>query len=150
MKLKGIVAVAALLLTPLAQADTIFGFYAGAGTWQQGYSGDVTSGLAAVDVEDDLGLDDDEQNVVLYAALEHPVPGLPNIRAQYMSMDTSGANVLDRTIEFNGQSFTIADSVDTSVELTQAEIAEIMAVTRINLFFFNFLGSIYLRGILAL
>ena len=113
---------AALAMTPLVvHADPVFGFYAGAGTWQQGYGGDVTSGLTEVDVENDLGLDDDERNVVLYAALEHPVPGLPNIRAQYMSMDTSGDNLLGRTIEFNGQSFTVAEAVNTQFDLTQTD-----------------------------
>ena len=81
----------------------------------------MTSGLTEVDVENDLGPDDDERNVVLYAALEHPGPGLPNIRAQYMSMDTSGKNLLGRTIEFSGQSFTVAEAVNTQIDLTQTD-----------------------------
>jgi outer membrane protein len=126
MKLRHLLTAAALVtaaLTPfVVHADTVFGFYAGAGTWQQGYGGDVTSGLTEVDVENDLGLDDDERNVVLYAGLEHPVPALPNIRAQYMKMDTSGDNLLDRTIEFNGQSFTVAEAINTQFDLTQTDV----------------------------
>ncbi|MFT7654244.1 MAG: outer membrane protein [Limisphaerales bacterium] len=126
MKLRHLLTAAVLAtaaLTPfVVRADTVFGFYAGAGTWQQGYGGDVTSGLTEVDVENDLGLDDDERNVVLYAALEHPLPGLPNIRAQYMKMDTSGDNLLGRTIEFNGQSFTVAEAVNTQFDLTQTDV----------------------------
>ena len=111
----------ALLVSAPSFADTIFGVYAGAGYWQQGYEGDVTSGPAIADIENDLGLDDDERNVLLYVAIEHPVPGLPNIRAQYMNMDTTGANLLSRTIDFNGQSFTIAEQVDTAVDFTQLD-----------------------------
>ena len=68
-------------LTLPASADSIFGVYAGFGTWQQSYGGDVTSGIAAVNVETDLGLDDVDNNV-LYLAVEHGVPVLPNVRLQ--------------------------------------------------------------------
>ena len=110
----------AVCTLPVAHADTLFGVYAGAGTWQQAYSGDVTSGITAVDVEDDLNLDDDG-NVVLYAALEHGLPLLPNLRVQYFKLDVDGANTLSRTIEFNGQVFTVADDVNTVVDLTQSD-----------------------------
>ncbi len=116
-------ALAACLFTTSATsayADTVFGVYAGAGTWQQEYGGDVTSGISTVNVEDDLGIDDDS-NTVLYVALEHGVPVLPNIRAQHFSMESEGNNVLSRTIEFNGEVFSIADSVATTVDLTQSD-----------------------------
>lgn len=122
MKISAAVCAGILALSPFAvQADTVFGFYAGAGTWQQEYSGDVQSGLTRVDVEDDLGMTDDDSNIVLYAAIEHPIPVLPNLRAQYLKVDTSGENVLDRTIEFNGETFIISEALSTSVELTQAD-----------------------------
>ncbi len=106
--------------TPPVHADTVLGLYAGAGTWQQEYGGDITSGLSAVNVEDDLGIDDDS-NAVLYVALEHGLPVLPNIRAQHFSMDSRGSNVLSRTIEFNGDVFSISDNVATTVDLTQSD-----------------------------
>lgn len=122
MKISTLAGAAALALLPMAShADTLFGFYAGAGTWQQSYAGDIDSGLVAVDVENDLGVTDKEDNVVLYAAIEHPIPLLPNVRAQYFNIETDGNNVLDRTIEFNGQTFTVSDTVDTSVELSQTD-----------------------------
>lgn len=121
MRTRIILATALTLFSTSALADTVFGFYAGAGTWQQSYNGDVNSGISLVDVDDDLGLTEDENNVVLYAAIEHPVPVLPNIRVQYMNMDTSGNNVLDRTIEFNGETFVISEGVSTNVDLTQTD-----------------------------
>ena len=118
---KIIVGMIAMLAVPLSgQADTIFGIYAGAGTWKQDYSGDIRSGLTTVDIENDLALDD-ESNNIMYIAVEHPLPFLPNIRAQHMTMDVDGNNVLSRTIEFNGETFTVADAVSTTVDLTQTD-----------------------------
>ena len=102
------------------QADTLLGLYAGAGTWQQQLSGDISSGISDVDVEDDLGLDDDD-NAVFYLAFEHGVPVLPNIRAQYFTIDVNGADVLSRTVEFNGQVFALNDAVTTVVDLAQTD-----------------------------
>jgi outer membrane protein len=104
----------------VAQADTLFGIYAGAGTWQQDYSGEVVSSISNVDIEDDLGIDSDD-NAVFYLALEHGVPVLPNLRAQHFSLDVDGNNVLSRTIEFNGQVFALSDAVTTVVDLTQSD-----------------------------
>lgn len=103
-----------------ATADTLFGVYAGAGSWEQSYSGDVESGLTTADVEDDLGLDDDS-NTIMYIAVEHGVPFFPNVRGQFMSMDVDGQNVLSRSIDFNGQTFTLSDQVNTAVELDQSD-----------------------------
>ena len=110
-----------VLCASAAQADTIFGVYAGAGTWEQNFSGDVTSGTTVVNVESDLGVDDDRNNV-LYVALEHPLPILPNLRLQRFKMDVEGANTLVRNIEFNGQAFAVSDDVTTMVDLTQTDL----------------------------
>ena len=114
------VAVLLLGFNTFVHADTLFGIYAGAGTWQQDYSGDVNSGLTDVSIENDLGLED-ENNNVLYVAIEHGVPVLPNIRAQYFNVDVEGDSVLSRNIEFNGQTFNLSDAVGTRVELSQSD-----------------------------
>ena len=113
-------AVLLLGFNTFVHADTLFGIYAGAGTWQQDYSGDVNSGLTDVSIENDLGLED-ENNNVLYVAIEHGVPVLPNIRAQYFNVDVEGDSVLSRNIEFNGQTFNLSDAVGTRVELSQSD-----------------------------
>ncbi|MEP5763693.1 MAG: TIGR04219 family outer membrane beta-barrel protein [Halieaceae bacterium] len=77
---------AATLFPALAQADTILGWRAGANAWQQYYEGDVQSGPSKIDLEDDLGYDD-ETGYNLYLALEHPVPVLPNIMVQRTKID---------------------------------------------------------------
>ena len=111
---------AACSLGSSAQAE-LLDVYVGAGTWQQEFEGDVDSGATDVDVQNDLGLDDDD-NIVAYVALEHGVPVLPNIRAQHFSIDVEGSNVLSRNITFNGQTFTLSDAVDTSIDLSQSDL----------------------------
>lgn len=75
-----------MLLPGVAQADTVLGWRAGANAWQQQYEGDVQSGPSVVDLEDDLGYDD-ETGYNLYLALEHPVPLVPNIMLQRTELD---------------------------------------------------------------
>lgn len=103
-----------------AAADTVFGVYAGVATWQQEASGNVASGITDLDVEDDLGMDDDSNNM-FYIALEHPIPTLPNIRVQHAEIKLGGDNVLSRSIEFNGNSFALAEQVATDIDLSQSD-----------------------------
>ena len=103
-----------------ATADTVLGVYAGVASWQQEVSGNVASGISDLDLENDLGLDDDTNNM-FYVALEHPIPVLPNIRVQHSDISLGGDNVLNRTIEFNGNAFTVAEQVATDIELSQSD-----------------------------
>ena len=113
-------AVVVALTTSAVHADSLLGVYAGAGHWQQAFAGELTSGTIAVDIEDDLVLDDDS-NMVLYVAVEHGLPILPNMRAQHLDVDTQGDNVLSRTIQFNGQTFAVSDTVASDVNFTQSD-----------------------------
>lgn len=108
------------LLSGAAQADTVFGVYAGAGGWQQEFSGEVTSSIVDVDVESDLGIEDDSNNV-FYIAVEHGLPILPNVRGQHFDINVNGDNVLSRTIDFNGQIFTLNDAVVSELEMSQSD-----------------------------
>ncbi len=116
-----ILASALATLSGAAQADTLFGVYAGAGTWQQSFSGDVASGGERVDVEDDLDIGNDTNNV-LYLAVEHGVPVLPNVRLNYSDVAGDGRNLLTRSVEFNGQVFSLAENVASEVNLTQTDL----------------------------
>ena len=105
-----------------AQADTVFGIYAGVGAWQQNYGGDIASGGTAIDVEDDLRLGDDTTNF-FYAALEHPISELPNLRLQYTELDLDQAATLTRDIDFNGIAFPVGTDIGTIVDVTQIDAA---------------------------
>ncbi|MEZ5559543.1 MAG: TIGR04219 family outer membrane beta-barrel protein [Pseudomonadales bacterium] len=104
-----------------ARADTLFGVYAGAGAWQQKLGGDVQAGASVVDLEQDLGIDD-ETNNMLYAAVEHGLPVLPNVRLYYTDVTASGSETLSRTIEFNGAQFTLGEDVAARLDLTHADM----------------------------
>lgn len=52
-------ALASAMLPSLAQADTV-GWRIGANSWQQNFEGDVQNGPSVIDIEDDLGFDDDD------------------------------------------------------------------------------------------
>jgi outer membrane protein len=79
-------------LPSVSQADTILGLYLGASHWQTGLSGSLNEqGNASSDVEDDFGIDDEGNNFI-YAALEHPIPLVPNIKLQQTSLDAAGSN----------------------------------------------------------
>ena len=110
-----------LLIAGSAYGDSLFGIYAGAGSWQQEFSGDITSGITEVNVEDDLMLQE-ENNNIFYLALEHGVPALPNLRLQHAQIVVSGNSTLTRTIEFNGTVFNLTDDVVTDVDLTQTDL----------------------------
>ena len=101
-------------------ADTLLGVYAGAGSWQQDYSGSVTTLDTTLDIEDDLGLSA-EANNVFYAALEHPVPLLPNLRAAYADLDTRANVTLIQDVGFAGANFTSATDVSTQLSVAQGD-----------------------------
>ena len=113
-------ALSGLIAAGTAHADTLFGVYAGAGTWQQEYSGDIASGGEDVDVERDLDLDDENNNVV-YLAIEHGTPVLPNLRVNYTEVRTSGFNTLTRTVTFRGEVFTVSEDVSSELDFRQAD-----------------------------
>lgn len=99
-------------------ADTI-GFELGAHSWQQNFSGDVSSGLVgnAVDVEADLGYSDETNNVI-YALIEHPIPILPNVRIQQTELDLSANG--SANFQFGNISF--AGPVSSSIDLSHTDL----------------------------
>ena len=111
------VVIAAALFSTLAQADTILGWRMGANAWQQQYSGDVQSGPSKIDLEDDLGYDD-ETGYNLYFALEHPVPVLPNIMLAHTKIDADARGDVTGFI-FDGNIY--SGEVRSSMDLTHTD-----------------------------
>ncbi len=109
-----------LLLPGLGVADTEMGVRAAFGGWQQKLDGELRSGLSDVDVEDDLGMDDDT-SVLAYFAFEHGVPALPNMRFEYADTALVGDERLARSIEVNGTEFGFSEQVSTEIDLRQAD-----------------------------
>ena len=95
-----------------ASADTILGGYIGVQTWEVGSEG----GFAESENIVDFGFED-ENNLHFYAALEHPIPLIPNIKIARTTLDTAGGTNLTSTFEFGGEVFSASTVLDTDVEL---------------------------------
>lgn len=110
-----------LLLTPLAASADVLGLDLGAYLWRAGTDGTMEE-RGEADLEDDLGLGGNESNVVLWAALEHPLPGLPNIKLQYTPIDVSGRGSLDQTLSFDGLVFPAGEAVRSELRVDQLDV----------------------------
>ncbi len=101
-----------LLLSTTTFADTILGFYAGANYWNYNMSGQINSvGNVAGNVNIDYS---DDSSAVFYAALEHPIPFLPNIKLQKNSIQSNGIINISNISDFPGQSFDVNSDLDFS------------------------------------
>lgn len=86
--MKKLLAIAIASTAPMmAQADLLFTIDAGGSMWNAEASGEVDGGI-------DLGKGglnlDSENNNVLFASFEHPIPVIPNIKIKKTDLDLSG------------------------------------------------------------
>lgn len=94
------------LVLPFSASADIIGLTAGAYTWNQSWDGKLQSDEATstqVDVEDNLGYDDERGNS-FFVAFEHPIPILPNIRLAHTEMEISENNN-SSTFTFDGNAY---------------------------------------------
>lgn len=109
-------AISAVLSTS-AQADTLLGLYVGGQIWAteaSGTFGDNDNSQA------DFNLADQEQGS-FYAAFEHPLPLIPNIKIARTTLDTDGATTLSnfefQDVNYNGEVSTTFDLTYTDYTL---------------------------------
>jgi outer membrane protein len=100
-------------------ADNV-GFRLGAYHWQPDFDGTVRSGGEKVDIHRDLGLSDDDANII-FIAIEHPIPLLPNVLVQRTQLDTKATKQLTRTFTFDGTTYTGTDTVKTDLDLSHTD-----------------------------
>lgn len=111
----------ALVFTVMAwngqvQAETVLGVYAGADFWQS----KTTGGFANTDQKQPFDFENESQQAY-YLAFEHFVPVLPNIRIQYMPLETQGQTLLNNTFNFAGTSFSAGSTVLGSLDLDSTD-----------------------------
>lgn len=112
--MKKVALAAALIAVPhLASADTILGLYAGAGIWNTSMDGTVGSDEDPI-TSKELGIDSN-QNTFFYAALEHPIPLVPNIRIAHTGLQVDGQAIVSR--EFTLDEYTFQADADTATEI---------------------------------
>jgi len=106
----------AALASNNAKADTVLGGYVGAQVWNMSAEGGFAQNesIASFDFED-------ETNASFYAAFEHPIPLIPNIKLSRTILDTSGSTVVDSQFTFGGQVYLINADLDTEMDLTTTD-----------------------------
>ncbi|HOY21998.1 MAG TPA: TIGR04219 family outer membrane beta-barrel protein [Cellvibrio sp.] len=105
------------LLAPIAQADTVFGIYAGAGTWQSDYDG--KAGNPAVTLKE-LGVQE-HMNNYFYVAVEHPIPILPNIRFSQINISSSQTATITQDFAIGDTAYTADEEVSTDFDLSHRD-----------------------------
>jgi len=103
-------------LAPTAQADTLLGLYLGVDGWQSDNSGSF-----AQDGNLQSFKFDDETFTSYYAALEHPVPLIPNIKLKYTELELNGDTTLDETFSFGGSDYVVGTQVATVSDLSHVD-----------------------------
>ena len=116
--MKKLIAAALLSLTPAVALADVVGFRIGANAWAQTYEGDVQAGPASIDIEDQLGYDDDT-GYSAYLQLEHPLPLLPNIMLQRTELDSDANGTLEG-VEFEG--IVYDGEVRSSIDLSHTDV----------------------------
>lgn len=116
MSRKFLAAVPFLIFPVLAQADFI-GIHVGGGLWNSGFSGDI---IDNVSLDGDLNIHGNIGNYV-YAAIEHPVPLIPNIKIARTTIDDTATGNLSTNFDFNGTSYVVDETVMTELDLTHTD-----------------------------
>lgn len=106
----------ALLTVTSAQADTIFGVYAGGQYWDT-----QSSGAYGTDRQQQTFNFDDDQQGSYYVAVEHPIPLVPNVKVRVNDIQAMGTVTLDQNYSFNGQTYTAGSTVAGMVDLSHTD-----------------------------
>lgn len=105
-----------LVTAPQANADTVFGVYAGAQTWKAETSGAFGSGSTT----SDFTFSDDQQ-ASAYIAFEHPIPLIPNVKVRHNDLVTDGSQLLSEEFSFFGTSFAANSRLNYTADLSHTD-----------------------------
>ena len=97
------------VLAPAPALADFIGIYMGAGSWGQKFEGNLDD--AVFDTNVNLSNDDGS---IIYVAIEHPIPILPNFKLQRTSMSTTGS--VTSQFSYNGQIAEVGSDVDLSFD----------------------------------
>ena len=115
---KTLAALGLLALTPSVyaiDATPLFSFYVGGGAWQGEFEGNI--GTSVTDLSE-LGIDDDESHTYLFAAFEHAVPFIPQVRLEITDIEISGSGQLTAELDIDGQIIQTGADVQTDLDLS--------------------------------
>jgi len=106
--------------TTLSMADII------GGEVSVGYYNHAPSGIAqyngdTIDVENDLKWKS-QGDIFLKAAIEHPIPILPNIKVGYTNFGHSGSGTITNSFQFGGQTFSADSDIYSSFDIKMYDL----------------------------
>ena len=107
----------AALASASVSADTILGFDATLGAWQPAYSGAL--GVDNFNV-DEFALAEDNVTFI-QAALEHPIPLIPNILVAHSKIETNGQTMLTENVTFGDETFVAGSELGANMTLTHTD-----------------------------
>ncbi|MBQ4832934.1 TIGR04219 family outer membrane beta-barrel protein [Pseudoalteromonas sp. MMG010] len=110
-------AISMACLTPVAHADTLLGLYIGVDGIQAGNDGSFSDGNNA---QQDFNFED-ETFISYYAAFEHPVPLIPNIKLKYTELELNGSTTLDSSFSFNGEDYVTQTDVSSMTDFSHID-----------------------------
>ncbi|MBU2976610.1 TIGR04219 family outer membrane beta-barrel protein [Alteromonas sp. C1M14] len=117
-----VTAVAALSASP-AMADTLAGLYVGAQAWGTNTSGGFADNSTFSNGSTMADFNFDSQaNTAFYAALEHPLPFIPNVKLNITSLDSDGVTNLQSSYTFDGDVYSANSDIYTETELQTTDI----------------------------
>ncbi|MEW5249056.1 TIGR04219 family outer membrane beta-barrel protein [Microbulbifer discodermiae] len=100
-----------------ATADTILGFDASLGVWIPSYDGGIGRDDFAIE-----SFNPAEDNITfIQAALEHPVPLIPNVMVAHSSIETNGDTTLSETARFGDLYFPADSTVGMNLDLSYTD-----------------------------
>ena len=100
----------------VVKADTILGVYVSVDNWKPDFSGNINSSGPDINIEDQLSILDDKSTGFSFA-LEHPIPGIPNIKLQRTGLSTDSIVTLDSDIAFDGITFPSGSELSSQFDL---------------------------------
>lgn len=101
-------------------ATPLFAFYAGAGNWMSEYEGDIGAASATADFGE-LGFDDGN-NQYFYAAFEHPIPIIPNVRLELSDLSSSATGELSNSYTLDDQTYAAGTSIASDFDMTFTDL----------------------------
>ena len=118
------VALATAFTASPVMADTVAGLYLGGQGWYTSPSGGFADNGTFSDGSSTMAdfNFDSKTNASFYAAVEHPLPFVPNIKLNYTTLDSDGNTTLNSTFTFDGDLYTVGSNIFTEVELTTTDI----------------------------
>ncbi|WP_223668571.1 TIGR04219 family outer membrane beta-barrel protein [Kangiella shandongensis] len=120
MTLTKVLTATAILATSGAASADFIGLHIGAESWNYDMDGYISSGNENIDLNQDLGLKDDDGSIY-HIAFEHPVPFLPNVKLQKNNLDGSAIGNATQTFTFNDVTFVEGSELASRYDLTHTD-----------------------------